>query len=313
MSVRISIHNLTRVLAVLVLIAPVGACSVRNYAANRAADALAGSGGTFASDNDPELIRAAAPFSLKLMDSVLDEQPRHAALLTAASRSYTQFAYAYVQLDGEELEDQDIAQARAKFARARVLYVRARDYGLRSLEVAHPGIGDKLHKDTSAALADTQPQDVPSLYWTAASWGALISVSKGDPKTIAEVPLMQALIDRALVLDEAFDAGAIHTFLISYEPLRQGVKGDAAARAEQHFRAGRPALRRHASCPVRRAGRGGGVAQAGSRAVQAPARASARRGCGRPSAVPAGQPDHAAAGTLAAFANRRTDCRMTKE
>lgn len=235
MSVRISIHNLTRVLAVLVLIAPVGACSVRNYAANRAADALAGSGGTFASDNDPELIRAAAPFSLKLMDSVLDEQPRHAALLTAASRSYTQFAYAYVQLDGEELEDQDIAQARAKFARARVLYVRARDYGLRSLEVAHPGIGDKLHKDTSAALADTQPQDVPSLYWTAASWGALISVSKGDPKTIAEVPLMQALIDRALVLDEAFEAGAIHTFLISYEPLRQGVKGDAAARAEQHF------------------------------------------------------------------------------
>jgi len=227
-----SIHNLACAVAVLAL---VSGCSVRNYAANRAADALAGSGGTFASDNDPELIRAAAPFSLKLMDSVLEEQPRHAALLTAASRSYTQFAYAYVQLDGEELEDQDIAQARAKFARARVLYVRARDYGLRSLEVAHPGIGDKLHKDAGAALASTRPQDVPALYWTAASWGALISLSKGDPTTIVEVPQMQALIDRALSLDEAFDAGAIHTFLISYEPLRQGAKGDAAARAEQHF------------------------------------------------------------------------------
>jgi predicted anti-sigma-YlaC factor YlaD len=76
---------------------------------------------------------------------------------------------------------------------------------------------------------------VPALYWTAVSWGALIGVSKGDPTTIAEVPLMQALIDRALVLDESFDAGAIHTFLISYEPVRQGVKGDPMARAQLHF------------------------------------------------------------------------------
>ena len=83
------------------------------------------SGGSFASDNDPELIRAAAPFSLKLMDSVLEEQPRHVALLTAAARGYTQYAYAYVQMDGEELEDQDIALAAAKFGRARLLYVRA--------------------------------------------------------------------------------------------------------------------------------------------------------------------------------------------
>jgi predicted anti-sigma-YlaC factor YlaD len=235
MKVRYSYQKLACLLAALALGAAAGGCSVRNYAASKAADTLAQSGGSFASDNDPELIRAAAPFGLKTMDSLLEEQPHHAALLTAASRGYTQFAYAYVQMDAEELEDQDIAQARAKFARARVLYVRARDYGLRSLEVAHPGVGDKLYKDAPAALAGTRREDVPALYWTAASWGALISVSKGDPKTIAEVPQMQALIDRALVLDEAFDAGAIHTFLISYEPLRQGIKGDGAARAQQHF------------------------------------------------------------------------------
>ncbi len=229
------IHKLICLLGAVAAVVLACGCSVRNYAANQAASAIAQSGGSFASDNDPELIRAAAPFSLKLMDSLLEEQPRHAALLTAASRGYTQFAYAYVQMDGEELEDHDIAQARAKLSRARLLYVRARDYGLRSLEVAHPGIGAQLHKDSGAALAATQPGDVPALYWTAASWGALIGVSKGDPTTIAEVPQMQALIDRALVLDEGFDAGAIHTFLISYEPLRQGGQGDPFARAKFHF------------------------------------------------------------------------------
>jgi predicted anti-sigma-YlaC factor YlaD len=232
---RSLIDKLPVVLAACAVAALACGCSVRNYAANQAASALAHSGGTFGSDDDPELIRAAAPFSLKLMDSVLEEQPRHAALLTAAARSYTQFSYAYVQMDGEELEDQDLALAAAKFSRARLLYVRARDYGLRSLEVGHPGIGEQLRKETGTALAATRREDVPALYWTAASWGALIGLSKGDPATIGEIPLMQALIDRALALDEAFDAGAIHTFLISYEPLRAGAQGDAAERAQLHF------------------------------------------------------------------------------
>jgi predicted anti-sigma-YlaC factor YlaD len=80
-----------------------------------------------------------------------------------------------------------------------------------------------------------QREDVALLYWTAAAWAALITVSKDDPQAVSEVPAMEALIDRAAALDEAWDAGAIHTFLIAYEPARQGVRGDALARAQAHF------------------------------------------------------------------------------
>ena len=52
-------------------------CSVRRLAINKLGDALSGSGGAFASDDDPELVKAAAPFSLKLMESLLAESPRH--------------------------------------------------------------------------------------------------------------------------------------------------------------------------------------------------------------------------------------------
>ena len=286
---------------------------MRHYAVGQAANALAQSGGSFASDNDPELIRAAAPFSLKLMDSLLEQEPQHAALLTAAARGYTQYAFAYVQMDGEELEDQDIAQARAKLGRARLLYARARDYGLRSLEVAHPGIGEQLRKDSGAALAGTRREDVPALYWTAVSWGALIGLSKGDPTTIAEVPLMQALIDRALVLDESFDAGAIHTFLISYEPVRQGAKGDPrrARSITSSVRCSSPV-----ACKPHRTWRWPSRSQWRSRIGRASRllleQALAVDVDARPR-VPARQPDHAAAGPLAASANRRTDCRVTKE
>lgn len=212
-----------------------GGCSVRQYAMNQAADALAGSGASFATDADPDLIRDAAPFSLKAMESVLEENPGHVGLLTATARGFTQYAYAFVQQEGEVLEASDLARAGEQLQRARGLYARARDYGLRGLEIAHPGFGEALRADARGAAASARREEIALLYWTAVAWAALINLSKDDPGTVAEVPLMEALIDRALVLDEAWDAGAIHTFLIAYEPARQGARGDALARSQRHF------------------------------------------------------------------------------
>src|SRR5258708_23173085 len=45
-------------------------CSIRRIALNKVGDALAGGGTTFASEDDPELAKAAAPFSLKLIESL---------------------------------------------------------------------------------------------------------------------------------------------------------------------------------------------------------------------------------------------------
>jgi predicted anti-sigma-YlaC factor YlaD len=49
------------------------------------------------------------------------------------------------------------------------------------------------------------------------------------------MPAVEAMMDRALALDEAFDVGAIHSFLITYEMSRPGGTGDPAARSRQHF------------------------------------------------------------------------------
>ena len=41
-------------------------------------------------------------------------------------------------------------------------------------------------KDPKLAVKKTTVRDVPLLYWTAASWGAAIAVSKDDPEMIAD-------------------------------------------------------------------------------------------------------------------------------
>jgi len=225
----------SRVLLLSLALSCAGGCSIRRYAINKAADALAASGSTFASDDDPDLVKAAAPFSLKLMESLLAESPRHPGLLAAAASGFTQYAYAFVQEDADQAETTDLTSAEALRTRARRLYLRAKGYGLRGLEVKHPGFSAALLANPRSTARTIGKAEVPLLYWTAAAWASAISLSKDNPEIVGQIPAMEALIDRALELDESYADGAIHSFLISYEMSRPGAAGDPAARARKHY------------------------------------------------------------------------------
>lgn len=211
-------------------------CSIRSLAVRNLADAVSTGAGVYASDDDPELIREALPFALKLNESLLAETPGHRELLTSLCGGFTQYSYAYIEQDADRIEPENLAKAKELRQRARKLYLRARDYGLRGLDVAHGGFAKRLQEDAKLAVAECVRADVPLLYWTAVSWGAAIALSKDRPDVIADQPIVEALIDRAMELDEAFDGGAIHCFLITYEMARKGEATDAATRATMHYR-----------------------------------------------------------------------------
>jgi predicted anti-sigma-YlaC factor YlaD len=219
--------------ALALLAAP--ACSMRRLAVNKVGDALAAGGDTYASDDDPELVGDALPFSLKLMESLLAESPRHRGLLTALARGFTQYSWGWVQQEGDAAEERDLDEATRHWDRARKLYLRARDYGLRGLATEHPELSETLRRDPGHAVAGAREEDVELLYWTAVSWAAAIGVSKDDPDLVADLPLVDALIGRALALDESFDSGAIHSFLITFGASRGDGGPDAAAAARRHL------------------------------------------------------------------------------
>jgi predicted anti-sigma-YlaC factor YlaD len=210
-------------------------CSVRTMAVDRLGDALGSGGTSFASDDDPELVKAAAPFSLKMMESLLAERPGHRGLRLAAASGFTQYAFAFVQQDADELQDDDGDASARLNARARLLYLRARDHALKGIAADHPGFEDALRSRPRETLQAARREDAPLIYWAAVSWAAAISLSKNDPDLIADLPYVESLVDRALELDETFEAGALHTFLIAYESARKDGAADAAARSRQHF------------------------------------------------------------------------------
>ncbi len=188
------------------------------------ADALSGPG-TLGTDDDPELVRDAAPFGLKTMESVLASQPRHVGLHTALASGFTQYAYAFVQQDADvaELEGRS-SVAKVSRARAKKLLLRGRDYGLAGLELSSPGITERLlsMRGLAEAVAPLKKEDVPLVYWTAAAWALAISNGKEDMGLVAELPAPEALMRRALELDETWGQGALFEFFVSFEAARPG-------------------------------------------------------------------------------------------
>lgn len=208
--------------------------SLKKAAVNKAADAFASAGTTFSGDDDPEFVKSAIPFSLKMMESLLEQTPKHKGLLLASASYFTQYGYAFIQQEADELEEKDLAAANEKRDRATRMFKRSWNYGMRGLELNHPGFEKALRSNPRAAARQLSKDDVALAYWTAAAGGLRIRPDR--PETVADQLLVEALIDRALELNEAFENGAIHGFLIKYEANRQGLKGDSTLRSRQHFK-----------------------------------------------------------------------------
>lgn len=211
----------------------------KTIAIGAAADAVAGTGDVFASDDDPELVRDAVPFGLKTMEALLAEKPDDEGLLAALTSGFTSYAFAFVQSDADAADLRgDLDAARAGRDRAKNLYLRARAYGLRALAERHDGLDEKLLSggDPGQVLrAIDDADDVQHLYWTALAWTLAISNGKDDMGLVAELPVPVAMMERALAIDERWGEGAIHEFFVSYDATRTAAEGGGAESVRRHL------------------------------------------------------------------------------
>src|SRR5665647_2301435 len=145
-------------------------------------------------------------------------------LLACSPRSYVVSRMADAASSGRDVfvrEDAEEAEApavrRAGVERARRLFLRAKEYGVRGLSVGREGFPAALSGNPVGASARGVAEDVPLRYWTGAAWSLAVSTSSDDPSLLAGLPRIEALMRRALALDERYDAGAIHEFFVAFE------------------------------------------------------------------------------------------------
>jgi predicted anti-sigma-YlaC factor YlaD len=225
-----------RLVALVCALAVLPGCAlVKRKAVGMVASTLASGGDVFTRDDDPELVGAAIPFGLKLYESLLDSSPNNPELLLATCSNFTQYGVAFLETEaavlGEAQHHDEVAHLNA---RALKLYLRAKGYCMRAMELRFRGIGQQLLTDPAPALAKAEKKDVPLLYWTAASWGSAIALGIDRPEIAIDMPAVRALAERAIALDDTWSKGALHEMFISLDSLPEAL-GGSAEKARQHF------------------------------------------------------------------------------
>ena len=179
------------------------ACSPKQMALNRMAAALASASSVYESDNDPEFVRLAAPSTLKTVEMLLKDAPGNTA---TAAHGMQRVHAVFLRVPARRSRGARAGRRRGQRSQGRVrrrcISARA-GYCLRGLEVRHPGLTlAALGKDPSTALKATTVEDVPWIYWTAASWGAELSLASNQLVRVAELASVRALLNRAKALNE---------------------------------------------------------------------------------------------------------------
>lgn len=174
-------------------------------------------------ETDLELARASIPANLKMVEALLLADPGNTAYRVQAAMGFYGYAMGFVEPDDRE--------------RAVALYRRALDHALAVLE--RVGLTQAMLAGDAAgfekALAGLDAHAVPALFWAASAWGKWIELQLDDPARLAELPRVEALMQRALALDETYYHGGAHVFFGVYYGSRAPMFGGDFARAARHF------------------------------------------------------------------------------
>jgi len=172
--------------------------------------------------DDPGTVRDAVPAYLLLIDSTIEGDPADAGALLAGAKLYGAYAGGFVD---------DTARAQHLSDRAYGYARRALCLRIKLLCAALDGSFDAY----AAALAKTDPADIDALYGFASAWAGKIQVNTGDWNAIADLPKLQALLQRIVAINPAYDGGGAYLYLGVINSIRPASLGGKPEEGKAYF------------------------------------------------------------------------------
>jgi len=194
-----------------------GGCA--NLIGSMAADTLSAA---ILNQDDPALIASGVPAYLLLIDGLIQQSPDNEDLLASGAQLFALYGSRFAA-------DPDSAVR---------LTGKARHYGERALCLVHAPACDwsGLSYDAFVSqLSQIERKNIDYLYSYAISWLSYLDTTSEDWTAVAELPWVEAAMQRALELDETYEHGAIHGYLGILNSLRPPALGGRPEVARAHF------------------------------------------------------------------------------
>jgi hypothetical protein len=150
--------------------------------------------------NDPATVRTGATAYLLLIDGLIEGQPRDRTLLITGAKLYNAYA-------GGLAEDE---------TRARRLTEKARGYARRAMCGSRKQACEaetQPFEQFQQFVAGIQSEDIDALYTYGICWAGWIAARSGDWSALADLPKVEAVLERVIALDPGYARGRAQLYL----------------------------------------------------------------------------------------------------
>jgi hypothetical protein len=189
-------------------------CSLNTLALRSTAALMDRGVAAYYEEPDPQLAREALASQLKFVEGLLQSDPKNERLNRLAAEGFGSYAFLF-------LED-------SQPQRAKALYLRGRDYALRSLG-ARP-------EEVEGTLQARGRSDAPALFWASFCWAGFINLSKDSPAAVVELPKAVSLMKRSHELAPDYNFAGADLFFGVYFASRPKLLGGDTGKAAEHFK-----------------------------------------------------------------------------
>lgn len=169
--------------------------------------------------SDPALVRQGLPSFLLTIDGMIQANPENQDLLLAAAQAYSSYA--------SLLEEDESSRSAQLIQKAKIYALKALD-----LDPLFKGTLDSSLDPFQKPIKEADSSRVPLLFWVGSIWGTWIAQGPDPVEGMADLPKVEALMDRVLQLDPGFYYGGPHLFkgiLLSARPVQFGGNLEKAA------------------------------------------------------------------------------------
>lgn len=209
-------------LRIALLLSPLclsGCASIVSSAASGFADNLSAA---VLNQNDPQTVRDGAPSYLLLLDSFIEGNPENPDVLLAAAQLYASYGAVFATEPG----------------RSARLTERARNYASKALCLSFSPSCNWQQLDFEAfetTLAKLKPRHAEYVLGYAVASLAWIRAHSGDWNALAELPHMEAMLNRYLEIGEPSATASVYTYLGILATLRPPALGGKPEQGRADF------------------------------------------------------------------------------
>ena len=197
-------------LSIAIALVAVSACSTTKLGVAITSDAVKAGIGAFYEEGDFELARHGLESNIKLLEVFYKADPSNKNIRILLSQAYA--GYSFIFLETDLLYARNKNDADKITTRINDFYNRGLKYGLSVLKDEDAMFKKAVEKNDYELFTTSISRltEKEAMFWTVFNWSLLLNMNRSSVDTVSDLPKLQLLADRVILLDKTF---------MSYAPL----------------------------------------------------------------------------------------------